>query len=61
LIYSQKEIHVDLTLARTSAVENTFLFGQLAQYKVKIESAFGKPLAWLPLQQAAEALKKAYL
>lgn len=50
LIFSQKEVRVDLNLAKASAAENTFLFEHLVQHKGEIEAAFGEPLVWLPLE-----------
>jgi hypothetical protein len=50
LIFSRKEIRVDLNLGRASATENTFLFDYLLSKKEAIETAFGAPLEWLILE-----------
>lgn len=50
LIFSQKEIRVDLNLARANMEENTFLFEHLLSKKEAIETAFGAPLEWLALE-----------
>jgi len=49
LIFSQKEMRVELGLSRASMEENKFLFDQLSQHKDSIEQAFGQPLEWLRL------------
>ncbi len=50
LIFSQKEIRVELLLTRSSTEENDFLFEQLILKKEAIEAAFGDPLEWLSLE-----------
>lgn len=49
LIFSKKEIRVELWIAKASAESNTFAFNWLHEHKEAIENAFGHPLKWEPL------------
>ncbi|WP_419246451.1 DUF4268 domain-containing protein [Serratia sp. NFX21] len=49
LIFSKKEIRVELWIAKFSAESNTFAFDWLYEHRQAIESAFGHPLFWQPL------------
>ncbi|AGP78832.1 hypothetical protein I633_15270 [Alteromonas mediterranea 615] len=49
LIFLQKELRVEVSIARASQEENKFVFDFLHHRKDKIEEAFGKPLEWLRL------------
>lgn len=46
LIFGQKEIRVELNLARADAAENKFLFDELYKAKDKIEQTVGHELDW---------------
>lgn len=50
LIFSKKEIRVELWIAKASAESNTFAFNWLLERKEAIENAFGHALKWDPLQ-----------
>lgn len=49
LIFLQKEMRVELSIARSVTEENKFLFDHLMSYKDEIEAAFGEPLNWMRL------------
>ena len=49
LIFLQKELRVEVSIARASQEENKFVFDFLHHRKDKIEEAFGEPLEWLRL------------
>jgi hypothetical protein len=49
LIFSTKEARVELNLSRSVTVENKFIFDALLERKQSIESAFGRELEWLRL------------
>lgn len=49
LIFSKKEIRVELWIAKFSAESNTFAFDWLYEHRQAIESTFGHPLFWQPL------------
>lgn len=49
LIFLQKELRVEVSIARASQEENKFVFDFLHDRKDKIEEAFGEPLKWLRL------------
>lgn len=49
LIFLQKELRVEISLARSSTEENKFIFDFLLGKKEKIEEGFGEPLEWLRL------------
>lgn len=49
LIFLQKELRVEVSIARASQEENKFVFDFLHDRKDKIEEAFGEPLEWLRL------------
>jgi uncharacterized protein DUF4268 len=49
LIFLQKELRVELTIARSSTTENKFVFDYLHDNKEKIEESFGDQLEWLRL------------
>lgn len=49
LIFLQKELRVELTIARSSTAENKFVFDYLHENKEKIEESFGDQLEWLRL------------
>lgn len=49
LIFSKKEIRVELWIAKASAESNTFAFNWLHERKETIENAFGHALKWEPL------------
>ncbi|MDM3337425.1 DUF4268 domain-containing protein [Citrobacter sp. Cb043] len=49
LIFSKKEIRVELWIAKASAESNTFAFNWLYERKEVIESTFGHALNWEPL------------
>ncbi|WP_241592940.1 DUF4268 domain-containing protein [Rosenbergiella epipactidis] len=51
LIFSQKDARVQLNIARSNALENSWLFDKLAINKDNIEAAFGHPLEWKPLPE----------
>lgn len=46
LIFLQKELRVEVSIARASQEESKFVFDFLHHRKDKIEEAFGKPLEW---------------
>ena len=46
LIFAQTEIRVELSLMRSNAEENKFLFNQLKNQQDEIERIFGKKLIW---------------
>ena len=50
LMFGQKEVRVELWLARSNAKENKFLFNELKSQQNEIESKFGKELEWLLLE-----------
>jgi hypothetical protein len=49
LIFLQKELRVELAIAKNLVDENKFLFDFLYQMKGEIETAFGEPLHWMRL------------
>ncbi|MCF8586758.1 DUF4268 domain-containing protein [Enterobacter asburiae] len=49
LIFSKKEIRVELWIAKSSAESNTFAFNWLYERKALIENSFGHELKWEPL------------
>jgi len=49
LIFLQKELRVELSIARSVTEENKFLFDFMEEHKEEIESAFGEPLRWMRL------------
>ena len=49
LIFLQKELRVEVSIARASQEENKFVFDFLHHRKDKIEEVFGEPLEWLRL------------
>ncbi|ELY4126062.1 DUF4268 domain-containing protein [Cronobacter malonaticus] len=49
LIFSKKEIRVELWIAKASAESNTFAFNWLHERKETIENAFSHALKWEPL------------
>jgi hypothetical protein len=49
LIFSKKEIRVELWIAKSSAESNTFAFNWLYEHKALIENSFGHVLKWEPL------------
>ncbi|MAH06261.1 MAG: hypothetical protein CL561_11955 [Alphaproteobacteria bacterium] len=49
LIFLQKELRVEVSIARASQEENKFVFDFLYHRKDKIEEVFGEPLEWLRL------------
>ena len=51
LIFLQKELRVELSIARRSTEENKFVFDFLQGSKEKIEESFGDPLEWLRLDE----------
>lgn len=46
MIFSQKEVRVELSLVRASQEENKAGFDALAQRKAEIEAAFGEAMEW---------------
>lgn len=55
LIFNQKELRVELWLSRSNGEENKWLFDQLFEQKDQIDSAFGKPLEWLRLDDKKQS------
>ncbi|WP_151993959.1 DUF4268 domain-containing protein [Buttiauxella massiliensis] len=51
LIFSKKEIRVELWIAKPSAQSNTFAFNWLYERKELIENRFGHELIWQPLPE----------
>lgn len=49
LIFSQKELRVELWLSKSSTDENKFLFDYLFKMKNEIENTFGASLEWMRL------------
>ena len=49
LIFLQKELRVEISIARSSTEENKFVFDFLNAKKAKIEESFGDQLEWLRL------------
>lgn len=49
LIFLQKELRVELSIARSSTEENKYIFDFLYEKKDKIEESFGDQLEWLRL------------
>lgn len=49
LIFSKKEIRVELWIAKFSAESNTFAFDWLYEHRQSIENTFGHALFWQPL------------
>ncbi len=49
LIFSKKEIRVELWIAKSSAESNTFAFNWLYEHKALIEKSFGHGMKWEPL------------
>jgi len=49
LIFLQKFLRVELTIARGSTEDNKFIFDFLSRSKDKIDAAFEEPLEWLRL------------
>lgn len=49
LIFSKKEIRVELWIAKSSAESNIFAFNWLYEHKALIENSFGHELKWEPL------------
>lgn len=50
LLLLQKELRVELSISRFDADENKQIFDMLYARKEEIESSFGGPLVWLPLE-----------
>ena len=50
LIFLQKEIRVELWIAKAQGEENTFIFDYLESHKSSIETVFGDELEWLRLE-----------
>ncbi|MXZ48688.1 MAG: DUF4268 domain-containing protein [Candidatus Dadabacteria bacterium] len=46
LIFGKKEVRVELSLMRSNAKENDFLFSELKDQQAEIEGSFGKKLIW---------------
>lgn len=46
LIFSNKEVRVELTIARSETSENKFIFNQLYKNRTSIEAQFGHALRW---------------
>lgn len=46
MIFGQREARVELSLNRSEAAENKWLFDQLFSQRAQIEAAFGHPLDW---------------
>jgi hypothetical protein len=46
LIFSNKEVRVELTVARSETSENKFIFDQLHKNRTSIEAQFGHVLRW---------------
>ena len=46
MIFGQREVRVEVMLARSEAAENKRLFDQLFSRRAEIEAAFGHPLEW---------------
>lgn len=51
LIFSKREIRIELWIARPSAQINTFAFNWLYQHKTDIENQFGKEIVWQALPE----------
>ncbi|MFE3919527.1 DUF4268 domain-containing protein [Escherichia coli] len=51
LIFSKKEIRVELWIAKPSAQSNTFAFNWLYEHKADIESQFGHEIVWQALPE----------
>ena len=51
LIFLQKELRVEISIARSSTEENKFVFDFLQGKKESIEEIFGEPLEWLRLDE----------
>lgn len=51
LIFSQKDARVQLNIARSHALENTWLFDNLMKSRSNIEAEFGHSLEWKPLPE----------
>jgi hypothetical protein len=49
LIFNKTKIAVELYMHRSDAIENTSIFNKLKENLAAIESVFGKPLDWQPL------------
>ncbi|TDX26021.1 uncharacterized protein DUF4268 [Modicisalibacter xianhensis] len=49
LIFGKSEIRVELSLQRSEAEINTYVFEHLEKQKTAIEQTFGNKLIWLPL------------
>ncbi len=49
LIFSKKEIRVELWISRASADINTMALNWLEQHRASVEEVFGNPLEWLSL------------
>jgi len=49
LIFLQKELRVEISIARSLQDENKFIFDFLHSRKDKLEETFGEPLEWLRL------------
>ncbi|MCZ4215188.1 DUF4268 domain-containing protein [Escherichia coli] len=49
LIFSKKEIRVELWISRASADINTMALNWLEQHRTSVEEVFGNPLEWLSL------------
>ena len=51
LIFAQTEIRVELSLMRSNAKENKFLFNELKNQQDEIERSFGKKLIWNQVEE----------
>ncbi len=49
VIFAKSEIRVELSMQRSNAETNAFVFERLHAQKQAIETAFGSPLIWMPL------------
>ncbi len=49
VIFAKSEIRVELSMQRSNAETNAFVFERLHAQKQIIETAFGSPLIWMPL------------
>ena len=51
LIFGKSEARVELSIQRSSAEENQFIYDQVEAEKDKLEEQFGDALVWLPLPE----------
>lgn len=51
LIFGKSEVRVELSIQRSSAEENQFIYDQVEAEKDKLEEQFGDALVWLPLPE----------